>query len=318
MDFSRTGEFGSVAEWVSWLPLVLAAGVAMLLLGAHHLRRNPYKTRLARLLEEEARGEEARSAPGSNALGPLHRLLRVVGDWAFRLYPARSRDAMERSISLAGTGPSWSCSDMVGLRVIAAFLAATLGFLGTCCFASPDVALVFGLVLAIVGFTAPWIWLQDRVESRQRRMVRDLPETIDLISLCLDAGLNLEGAMKAAVSRWKGPLMQELAQVLSEIELGRSRREALHRMAERTSTEEIRAFLAAVIQAEQLGGSLKQTIRMQSFDARLAYIGRVREAAMRAPIKMIVPMSLFVLPAIFIVIIGPAVPQLARSILGGQ
>jgi tight adherence protein C len=174
--------------------------------------------------------------------------------------------------------------------------------------------LVIGLG-AVAGLAFPFVWL--RRKSRNRRLViwRSLSDAFDMITVCVEAGLALDAALRQVSSKVKGPLADEISLVLRQVGMGRPRREALEDLAYRVDVPEVDTFVNAVVQAEQLGTSLGRVLRAQALTLRRQRRQKAEEVARRAPVKMVFPLVLFIMPTFFIVTIGPVAVQLI-DILG--
>ena len=168
------------------------------------------------------------------------------------------------------------------------------------------IALMFGAL----GALAPGMYLNTRVKSRQAAVSAELPDALDLLSVSVEAGLGFDGAIAKLADHMDGPLTEEFNLALGEMRIGEGRQEALKKMAERVDTPEISSFTRAIIQADQLGISLGRILRVQAADTRLKRQAAAEEKAMKAPIKMLFPLVLFIFPAMFIVILGPALLNL--------
>jgi tight adherence protein C len=140
----------------------------------------------------------------------------------------------------------------------------------------------------------------------------ELPDALDLLAVSVEAGLGFDGAISKLTEHMEGPLIDEFELALSEIRVGESRSEALKRMAERVPAQEMASFVRSIIQADQLGISLGRLLRVQATDARLKRQAAAEEKAMKAPIKMLFPLVMFIFPAMFIVILGPAFLNLGK------
>ena len=174
--------------------------------------------------------------------------------------------------------------------------------------------LVICLVVA-AGLAAPFMWLRRRSRNRRLAIWRSLPDAFDLITVCVEAGLALDAALKQVSSKLRGPLTDEISQVLREVGLGRPRREALEGLAHRVDVPEVDTFVSAVVQAEQLGTSLGRVLRAQSLTLRRQRRQKAEAVARRAPVKMVMPLVFFIMPTFFIITIGPVAVQLI-DILG--
>ena len=162
------------------------------------------------------------------------------------------------------------------------------------------------LTLLTVGVYVPYFWLARRVGRRQREILRDMPSALDLITTCVEAGLGLDAAFDKVTEKMRGPLSDELAYALGQTAMGRERREALREVGVRTGVPEVITFVNAVVHAEQTGASIGQLLRVQAEQARVKRRQRIEAHAQRMPIWMTFPLVLFLLPSLFIVILGPA------------
>ena len=165
--------------------------------------------------------------------------------------------------------------------------------------------LLIVVVLAVVGAVLPYLWLEGRVGRRQTTIIKSLPDSFDLITTCVEAGLGLDAALSRVAEKVQGPFADELSQTLREIGLGQSRRDALYDLGERTGVPDLVTFVNAVIQAEQMGTSVGQVLRVQSDQMRIRRRQRAEEQAHKAPVKMTFPLVLCIFPTLFLVILGP-------------
>ncbi len=176
-----------------------------------------------------------------------------------------------------------------------------------------QLALVFGLAGAALGFLAPDFWLGSRARKRSFEMVLQLPDALDLLTISVEAGLGFDAALAKVVEKMEGPLVNEFRQALAEIRMGRTRREALRDVATRADAQPVSNFIGAIVQAEQLGVPIAKVLQIQSQQLRIERRQRAEEMAAKAPVKMLFPMVGCIFPTIFIVILGPAV----ITIMGG-
>jgi tight adherence protein C len=265
----------------------------------------PMRTR--RNLVHRAANYGARTVSGKElpkfserVMGPL---LRQLGALMMKLNPKASRNVAQR-LQAAGMRNTSATSFVAvqGLCTVGGFFVGLI-LLGT---ASPARAPLFGLAVAAVGYMAPNFVLNARVRSRQSAVAAELPDALDLLSVSVEAGLGFDGAVQKLTEHMDGPLIEEFELALGEIRIGEGRQEALKKMAERSSSQEMGSFVRAIIQADQLGISLGRILRIQASDSRLKRQLLAEEKAMKAPIKMLFPTVLFIFPSMFIVILGPA------------
>ena len=172
--------------------------------------------------------------------------------------------------------------------------------------------LMFAAVFAVGGFIGPDFVISQRVRVRREKIRAQLPDALDLLAVSVEAGMGFDGAVAKLVEQMKGPLIEEFELALSEMRIGESRQDALKKMAERVETPEISGFGRAIVQADQFGISLGRILRVQAADTRLRRQAAAEERAMKAPIKMLFPTVMFIFPAMFLVILGPAFLNLAK------
>ncbi len=177
----------------------------------------------------------------------------------------------------------------------------------------PQKLLAAGVFL-VMGWMIPRAWLKGKVKAKQKAVLRALPDGLDLITTCVEAGLGLDAALARVAEKSSGPLSDELGHMLRDVAMGKLRREALSELAERVDLEELTNFVNSVIQAEQLGVSIAQVLRVQSDQMRTKRRQRAEQSAHEAPIKMLFPLVLFIFPAFLIIVLGPAGIRLSQSL----
>lgn len=192
----------------------------------------------------------------------------------------------------------------------------TFGFIGVMMIVSVgDIkAILFALVLFMLGYMFPRQWLKGKVKSKQKLVIKTLPDNLDLITTCVEAGLGLDAALSRVAERGQGPLAEELQRMLRDVSMGKMRREAMEEMSERIGVEELTSFINSIIQAEQLGVGIAQVLRVQSDQLRTQRRQRAEKAAHEAPIKMIFPLVLLIFPAFLAVILAPAVIRISQAL----
>jgi tight adherence protein C len=234
-------------------------------------------------------------------------LVHASADFMARFTPQRALDATSHKLDLAGNPNNWSATDFFGIRGLATLLLAFLGFTLTVLTEAPTLQrLGFTLAMALLGFFLPVLWLGRRIRSRQEEIVRTLPDALDLLTISVEAGLPFDGAMLRVAEKWNNELSRAFARVLTEMQVGKSRIEALRDMARRAEVPDITSFVAALVQADQLGISIAKVLRIQSEQMRIKRRQRAEEKAQKAPIKMLFPMTFLIFPSLLIVILGPA------------
>jgi len=168
------------------------------------------------------------------------------------------------------------------------------------------------LVFGVGGFIAPSFFVSTKGRRRQSQVSADLPDALDLLAVSVEAGMGFDGAVSKLTEHMEGPLIDEFELALGEMRIGEGRSDALKKMADRVAAPEMAAFTRSIIQADQLGISLGRILRVQATDARLKRQAAAEERAMKAPIKMLFPLVMFIFPAMFIVILGPAFLNLGK------
>jgi tight adherence protein C len=169
------------------------------------------------------------------------------------------------------------------------------------------------VLVLVIGYAFPKTWLKGKVKAKQKVVIKALPDALDLITTCVEAGLGLDAALQRVAEKSEGPLAEELAKMLRDVSMGKLRREAMTELSERVGVEELTSFITAIIQAEQLGVGIAQVLRVQSDQLRTKRRQRAERQAQEAPIKMIFPLVLFIFPAFLAVILGPAVIRIATT-----
>ena len=173
--------------------------------------------------------------------------------------------------------------------------------------------LLFGGAMAFLGGFLPEFWLSTRITRRKKLIEKALPDVLDLLSVSVEAGLGFDGAVAKVSEKFSDPIAGEFRVFLKEVKVGKPRADALRALGERTGLPDMQTFIAAIVQADQLGVSISKVLRVQSDQMREKRRQRSEEQAMKMPIKMLFPLMFFIFPTIFIVILGPAVIQLGKA-----
>jgi tight adherence protein C len=168
-------------------------------------------------------------------------------------------------------------------------------------------------IVPVLGFYVPKVWLSGKIKKRRKTILKTLPDGMDLITTSVEAGLGIDASLARVADKVKGPLGEEFSRCLREMSLGRTRREALLDFAARVEIDDINSFVTAVVQAEQMGVSLGNVMRIQSDQLRNKRKQRAEQEAQKAPVKMVIPLVLFIFPAMFVVILGPAAIQIFNN-----
>jgi tight adherence protein C len=173
--------------------------------------------------------------------------------------------------------------------------------------------IVSTLIAALLGFFLPALWLQSKIDRRQEEVLKSLPDALDLMSICVNAGLGFDQAMAKVYEKWDNELAISFGRVIQEIQLGKTRREAMRSMDDSLGVADVTTFVGAIIQADQLGVSISKILNIQADQMRIKRRQRAQEKAQQAPVKMMFPLVFFIFPSIWIVLLGPAAVQLYRS-----
>ena len=251
----------------------------------------------------------------ANAPKPFtERVLNPLGNrlakWTLRLHPKTTVDGVSTRLLAAGLtiSPNTFLAFKSGLSIVGLVAGAFFGGAIT----GPGGVLLFAIALAGFGFIAPDFFVSHKARARKERIRAELPDALDLMAVSVEAGMGFDGAIVKLTEHMAGPLADEFALTLSEIRIGESRQDALKKLSARAGTQELSSFVRAIIQADQLGISLGRILRVQATDSRLKRQAAAEEKAMKAPIKMLFPTVLFIFPAMFLVILGPAFLNLSK------
>jgi tight adherence protein C len=232
---------------------------------------------------------------------------------AHRFTPAGAREAIRRKLVMAGSPFGWDADRVLVAKVACLTVGVLLGllFVAAFSFAWPLRLLGF-LAIAALGYWLPNIVLTNAVQRRQAELRTSLADSIDLLTICVEAGLGFDAAMAHVSRNTTGPLADEFYRTLQEVQLGRSRNEAMRNLAERSNVPELRAFVLAMVQADIFGVSVANVLRIQARDMRVKRRQLAEERAMKVPIKVLFPVLFCIFPALFVVILGPAIMRIAE------
>jgi tight adherence protein C len=231
-----------------------------------------------------------------------------------RFTPANTLESTRHKLDLAGNPNNWTPSEFFGIRAIATVALAGLIF-GALSITKTELPARIGMtaVFAALGYLLPGLWLGSKIRSRKGNVIKSLPDALDLLTICVEAGLGFDQAMQKVAEKWDNEMSRAFARVLHEIRLGKTRREALRDAAQRIDVGDVTSFVAAVIQSEQLGVSIAKVLRIQSDQMRVRRRQRAEEKAHQAPVKMLFPMVFLIFPSIWVVLLGPAILQVMST-----
>ncbi len=295
--------------------LLIAAAVCLSVsaLAVANLATLPARNRRARIRSAATYGNVKVSA-GPERLRFSERvvapLVASLSRTMLRLTPKQNLESIAALLMSAGMRNT-SPQSFLASKAACAIGGLVLGLLvGSA--SSGGLAFVFGLGLAALGYIAPAIVVSSRARRRGTELVSALPDALDLLAVSVEAGLGFDAAVAKITQHMKGPLSDEFELALGEMRIGESRVDALKKLSARAATPEIASFVRSIIQADQLGTSLGRILRVQATDTRNKRQAAAEERAMKAPIKMLFPTVLFIFPAMFIVVLGPAMLSLGK------
>jgi tight adherence protein C len=269
---------------------------------------------------------DAQTAEEELAKPFVQRVLLPLGDSVAKLFrgytPAEMSDRTHKKLVKAGLFPRVTAGQLIGLCWFSASGCVVLVFLAILAMGSPGgefrytdpiniLLLLFG---ATGGYELPQFVLSRKVQTRQDLILTNLPYSIDILSISVEAGMGFDAAVGYTMRKIKGPLAEEFSKTLNEIRLGKPRLEALEDLGNRTGVDDLKTFITAVVHASRLGGSITNTLRIQADSIRTRRRQRAQEQAMKAPIKIVFPLVLFIFPALFIVLLGPAFVSIWRQL----
>jgi tight adherence protein C len=235
-----------------------------------------------------------------------------------RMASSSFSEKTEKRLALAGNPGDLRVADWLGIKAIGAivgallffFLFAIVGLLGFPFL----IGVLLSLVGALFGYTIPEFWLGGRVKKRQHAILLQIPDTLDLLTISVRAGLGFDAALGKVVEKLEGPLVDEFRRALAEVRVGKARRDALRDIVPRTEVIPLTNFIGAIIQAEQLGVSISKVLQVQSEQLRIERRQRAEEMAAKAPIKMLFPLVGCIFPSLFIIILGPALILIMQNL----
>jgi tight adherence protein C len=303
------------------LPIIIAVcvggGILLLVVGlTSGSPVDPVQARLTQLGSVQARNLEEMELQlpfSERTLRPLvGRLSRMGG----RLGSASSTDVAEKRLAMAGNPGDLRVTDWMGVKILVGTATGAIMFL---LFGLLVAGLMAGVFLGMlgfgIGFLLPEFWLGGKIKARQKIILKMIPDTLDLLTISVRAGLGFDAALAKVVEKLPGPLTDEFRRALAEVRVGKARRDALRDMVPRTNVAPLSAFIGAIIQAEQLGVSISKVLQVQSDQLRIERRQRAEEMAAKAPIKMLFPLVGCIFPSLFIVILGPAMLSII-SVMG--
>jgi len=293
------------------LALIVAVGILMIFIG---LARTPSSNTAINVQQRLAAygGEKQLTVEEIELQRPFsERVLRPaiekLGSLMSRSTPQKARQDLLNRLELAGRPGNLTPEDFVAVRLVAAAIFAALGFLLGLLLANPVYLVISLAVGAILGYYVPVLWLRQKVDSRRAEIQKALPDALDLMVICVDAGLGFDAALARVTDKFHNALADLLSKALREVSLGRPRLEALDEMGRSSGVEDLHNFIQAVIQSEQFGTGIGKILRIQADEMRRKRRQRAQERGAQATLKMMLPMVGCIFPTLWIVLLGPAV-----------
>jgi len=306
------------------LPIVMAGvaalGVLLVFFAvAGSKQMDPVQARLSQLGSMQARTLEEIELQQPLFERTLRPLAARLSGIAQRFASPSKVSRTEKRLAMAGNPGDLRTVDFLGLKlVIAGLIGAGAFVLFGVLLGNPPFGFAGAVALGGMGFLGPEMWLSRRIKARQKAVLLAVPDTLDLLTISVRAGLSFDGALAKVVEKTHGPLADEFRRALAEIRVGKTRRDALRDVTGRTEVSALSNFIGAIIQAEQLGVSISKVLQVQSEQLRIERRQRAEEMAAKAPIKMLFPLVGCIFPSMFIVILGPAVILIALNMSNGQ
>lgn len=306
-----------------WLTLAIACVFFAFVLAGFVLDQSKTeRNRAIRLLESQVatggepqadlRQQKMQESFGARVLMPI---LSAANRVARRVTPLDSRERLTKKLQLAGGPVGWDAERLLAFKVIGAAVGLFVGVLvAGMLHAAPFISLVVVALLGFAGFVLPDSVLNRKVQERQQEILKTLSDTLDLLTISVEAGLSLNASIAQVVQNVPGVLSAEFARMLQEIQLGVPRSDAFRHLADRTDVDELNAFALAMIQADVFGVSIASVLRTQAQQLRIKRRQRAEGKAQQTPVKIVFPLVLCVMPALFVVIVGPGAIRIVQSL----
>jgi tight adherence protein C len=238
--------------------------------------------------------------------------------FATKLTPSQAAEKVRTQLVLAGNPYNMQATEFTAVRIVAGVILLVIaGGIGFLLQLQATQLLLAPMVGGAIGYLAPSFWLGKKIKARQKIILKTLPDAIDLMTISVEAGLAFDGAMQRVADKWSNALSMEFQRAISEMRVGKTKRDALREIVARTGVPDLSTFVASIIQADQLGVSISKVLRVQSEQMRIRRRQRAEEQAHKAPILMMIPMVFLIFPATYIVILGPSVPKIMQAFGGG-
>lgn len=302
---------------------VVIIAAILVFIGIRNPESDYERTVAARLEEFTNRGEEVTlekielSQPFTVRV--IFPFARKLGEIAIKFTPQNALMSISKKLELAGSPSKLDPAVFLFAQFFAAAIFCGVVILVFSVKEDPlpiSQSILYGLGFGIIGYLFPLLWIGSKIGKRQKSIRKAMPDALDLLTICVEAGLGFDAAMQKVAEKWETELSMAFGRVIQEVQLGKLRREAMRDMAERIGITEMTSFVAAVIQSEQLGVSMAKVLHIQADQMRIMRRQRAEEEAHKAPLKMLIPMGLLIFPALMVVLMTPAALRLITSGVG--
>src|SRR5438309_906905 len=244
-------------------------------------------------------------------------MLGAFGAIGRKITPAETKRRLDHKLMLAGSPAGWDAEKVVAFKVVGLATMLLIGWsLTKAAHLHGMVGTGLPVLMALVGYAMPGAWLGQAAGNRQESIRKALPDTMDLLTISVEAGLGFDAALAQVVRNVPGALSEEIARLLQEMQLGTTRVDAFRHLSERTDVDELRGFTLAMIQADIFGVSIANVLRAQAKDLRIKRRQRAEKKAMTSPLKLLFPLIFCVLPALFVVVLGPGAIRIMHNFFG--
>jgi tight adherence protein C len=305
----------TVMLFVGGLLLLAGGTLSLSLVGAVSSERRGVARSLAAIHAIDAAPDVLRAdvdRPFSQRIiAPLGERLVGIGR---RLVRAGTHERIQHRLDIAGNPPGWDVSRIIGCKVLGLAVLGGFSFLWAAGTGSVLKMLVVPTAIGAFGYVLPNILIYNAGQKRETLMQRALPDALDLLTISVEAGLGFDAAVMRVAKNTKGPLSQEFSRLLQEMQIGVGRMAAMRAMADRTTMADLKSFCVAMVQADQLGIPIARVLRIQSQEMRVKRRQRAEEKAQQVPVKIMVPLVLFILPCLFVVVIGPGAIRIVDAL----
>jgi tight adherence protein C len=302
-------------------PLIIVAGLVMVAaaLGVVALRGGGSSQTIEERLNELAALGQSVTLEEIELAQPFSQRVLVpvvngLGQMAQRFTPQQTIEATRHKLELGGIAHQIKPVQFLAYRTGGALALGVMSLLVAFALPIPfGQQLLIVLISFVLGYLLPGVWLGSKISKRQEEVTKSMPDALDLLTICVEAGLGFDAAMQKVAEKWDNELSRAFGRTVQEMQLGKLRREALRNMADGLEVADMTSFTAAIIQADQLGVSMAKVMRIQSDTMRMKRRQRAEEKARQAPVKMMFPLVFFIFPTILIVLLGPAFIQIRDS-----